>query len=228
MKLPLACLVLGAVLTAPWVESPDFPREQQEKAYRATLRLRTPGNDLGTAVRVAWFKDTKKAFYVTAAHVVGNEESVDLEWFDPKNGDVAGTVEGAKVIKTWPEVDLALMLAIEPVEPSVIPICPAAKAPAKAPFAVLSLGCQLGSPDIWLDQVQAEVKVNRAGLRPNMLCWQVGKESIIGRSGGPLVERNGHLVGICSGIAKGKTYYIHVKELEECLKKAHLTDLIPK
>src|SRR4051794_18245985 len=103
-------LLLTALLGGgPWVESSEFPQAAQEKAYKATLRLKVGQNE-GTAVRVGRSGPGPAMYYLTAAHVVGDAKEVDLEWFDPKNPDQpAGKIPLANVIGRWPEADLALL-----------------------------------------------------------------------------------------------------------------------
>lgn len=232
MKPQIAYLIAAAALTTPWVESKDFSRELQEKAYAATLQVKTETDDIGTAVRV-YRADNGMTYYLTAAHVVGNATNVDLTQFDPKTGNASPKVN-VDVKDKWPDDDLALLRGVEPVAAPSLRICPKEEIPKEVPFPVLSIGCQLGSPDIWLDKAKKEVSLNRhdgkGGIKKS-LGWQVGLESRLGRSGGPLVSKNGYLVGICSGMTKEETYYVHIAEIHKCLGKVWpfvLVDAPPK
>jgi hypothetical protein len=52
-----------------------------------------------------------------------------------------------------------------------------------------------------------------------VLCWQTEKTPARGRSGGPLLDRRGLLIGLDSGAGDGKGYYVHVEELHAFLKR---------
>ena len=150
--------------------------------------------------------------------------TVDLEWFDPKNGNVAGTVQEVKVKEVWPNEDLALLISDEPFNGGEMPICPVGKVPA-APFPAVSVGCPKGAPDLWADEAKAKATITQKdekrpddkGISVNF--WHVTNESLPGRSGGPLLDKNGYLVGICKGKVKDNSYYLHIDEIHKCLKK---------
>jgi hypothetical protein len=49
--------------------------------------------------------------------------------------------------------------------------------------------------------------------------WEADKPQAIGRSGGPLVDTQGRVIGICSGTRENKGYYVSIYEIEASLKR---------
>ena len=44
-----------------------------------------------------------------------------------------------------------------------------------------------------------------------------------GRSGGPLLDADGRLIGVCSGTQEGMNYYTHPDEIRGALQRHRLT-----
>jgi hypothetical protein len=47
----------------------------------------------------------------------------------------------------------------------------------------------------------------------------VATEKPEGRSGGPLVDKRGLLIGVCSGVSKDKAYFCHIDEINAFLER---------
>src|SRR5262245_744742 len=91
-----------------WIDDKLFPKSMQEKALAATLRLTNPDTrGEATAVRVKnigpWI------YYLTAAHNVEKSKEVNLEAFLPASFPKVERKFEAKVMKVWPDIDLALL-----------------------------------------------------------------------------------------------------------------------
>ena len=54
---------------------------------------------------------------------------------------------------------------------------------------------------------------------PARVVWQTSREPARGRSGGPLLDRRGHLIGVCSGRAGGAGYYTHAERVHDFFKE---------
>jgi trypsin len=65
--------------------------------------------------------------------------------------------------------------------------------------------------------------VRKPGANTSVLCWETAKTPAKGRSGGPLVDRRGYLIGVDSGAGDGKGYYIHIEEVHAFLKRNGLS-----
>jgi hypothetical protein len=53
--------------------------------------------------------------------------------------------------------------------------------------------------------------------------WEASGKPTAGRSGGLLMNRQGYLLGICSGISGETGYYCHIEEIHRFLKSNALS-----
>src|SRR5438093_1402336 len=84
----------------------------------------------------------------------------------------------------------------------------------KPALPALTVGCDGagGAPAVAVDTVRAEKNL---GPRSPYKCnfFEADRPPAVGRSGGPLVDRQGRLIGVCSGTLGGKKgYYVHIAE----------------
>jgi hypothetical protein len=109
--------------------------------------------------------------------------------------------------------------------PAVLPLCPAAKAPTNKDFAAVSVGCDGGkAPTCRAETVKGRKAVRRPG-EDAVVSWEVERAPAAGRSGGPLVDRRGYVLGIASGASDDRGYYVHPEEIARFLNKHVLGDL---
>jgi len=128
--------------------------------------------------------------------------------------EVRGTV-----MQRWPNEDLAVLLVRLPDRPAVLRLCPKGETKIARPFPVLTVGSSRpdGPPEIIMDQVLDYKNIKKPdGTEANY--WEACKPQAVGRSGGPLVDQRGYVVGICSGREKGKGYYTHIAEIHYALR----------
>jgi hypothetical protein len=237
-------LVLLAALPGQFVENANFPKEKQQAALEATVRIRHPGSKLygvGQATGVIVGREGPIVYILTADHVLPPEESgnsTDLYFYTAKSyPKPIAEVRQARVTARMPAVDLAVIQAPLPDHPGLLPICPAEKdklqglrliteAQRKHPIPVMTLGVEAGEeelkivdgPTIEFDTVRA---VKQAKPHCQALFYEADHEPAQGRSGGPLVDKRGYLIGICNGFNRktGKGYYLYIEDLQSALKK---------
>jgi Trypsin-like peptidase domain len=215
-------LLAVIAFAGPWVQSPDFPQPKQEAALNATLRLTFVTSEArgeGTAVRVG--KLGPFVYYLTANHVVEKTSKVDLESYSGKSHPKAiRTIPAADIKDRWPEIDLAILRAYEPDPPGFLAIS-TTFTPVKYPFPVLTVGCTNGNdPELVCDQVTSQRRVKKPDGTIGRY-WEAAKQPVVGRSGGPLVNVNGELIGICSGTNRDKGYYVYLDEIVDALKRSN-------
>ena len=142
----------------------------------------------------------------------------------PKAVKVYGS---SQVVAQAKEQDLAVVrIVTRDKAPGVLPLCPAPKAPGDKDFPGLSVGCNDGkAPTCRAETVKGRKVVKRPGEDP-LISWEVAAAPAAGRSGGPLLDKRGKVVGIASGGNDGLGYFVHIEEVERFLKQNVLEDLL--
>jgi S1-C subfamily serine protease len=214
-------LLLG-LLCGEAPEAKAFPKDVQENARLATVRiLNITQGGYGSGVIVM---DHKGVYYIlTARHVVGPRDSLRVLTYSKESGEkpertylereckLEGMAEGAD--------DLAVIkvLAGRPA-PGIVPICPKKKATQEKTIPALLAGVDpTGAPKI-IQMAASKKPVRLPQQRGAVLTlWSVDREQEKGWSGGPLVDQQGYLVGICSGRNEGKGYYCTLEQIHKML-----------
>ncbi len=207
-------------------DAPDFTKELQASALRATVRIvnAAKGSE-GSGVVVK--QDANFAYVLTARHVIDKADKVEVHVYSAQSYPKAAAVYAdAVIVADSKEQDLAVVRIPTRVKlPGVLPLCPAAKAPGDKDFAGLSVGCDSGkAPTCRAETVKGRKLVKRPGEN-GVASWEVATAPAAGRSGGPLVDKRGYVLGIASGANDGLGYYVHPEEIERFLKKNLLEDL---
>ncbi len=213
----LLCLSAAQV---PTLESKDFTKPVQQAAVTATVRVAnvSAGSD-GSGVLL--HREGPYAYVLTANHVVDKAKQLNIYVFSaasyPKEAKV---YKGAVVLARDARTDLAVLRVATRDTLPVAALCPLKQAPVGKGFAVLAVGCRLGGePQPLLDVVQAVPMIRRPGAAEAVQSWETAKAQVRGRSGGPLFDRQGRVIGVASGTSAGKGYYTHLREIHDFLKR---------
>jgi S1-C subfamily serine protease len=225
-------LLFLAALPGQFVNAKDFPQERQQAALEATVRLYHPGTPLygesfGSGVIVG--RKDKVVYLLTADHNMppGNDvKTVELMFFTKKSyPNPSAEDREARIVERMPEVDLAVIEAVLPDHPGLLRICPRDQlsqvrilGPGSRSISVLALGTDVGNraPTIWPDEVS---DVRQAKPDSKALFYEARRAPVEGRSGGPLVDKRGYLIGICSGRrGEKKGYYLYIEDIRAALE----------
>ena len=222
MPVHIVCFVALAQL--PVVESPDFTAETQAKALAATVRVHDRSRNVdGTGVIVGI--NDQGTYVLTAAHLIERVDQIEVQTFTDKSYPQAAE-SFAKVelaAKSDSLRDLAVLRLPPKKGPGVLRLAPGGHALPKPPFKGLVLGCTANkAPKAHLDEVVAARKARREPAQEPVLYWEVAAKQTPGQSGGPLIDRDGWVVGICSGNNKEKAYFCHLEEIHAFLKAHEL------
>jgi S1-C subfamily serine protease len=216
--LMLLCHFTAEVKT---VASEDFPRALQERAVVATVRIWNPTlREEGSGVLI--HRRGPYAYVLTAAHIVGKDRFVEVATFSARScPKPERTYRGAEVLARDPRSDLAVLRVLTREAPQgLLSLGPKAGAPRGKDFPVLTVGCDPGGPPTpATDVVRGARVVRKRGEEGKTLCWEAATGQAPGRSGGPLLDRQGRLIGIASGASDGKGYYVHLDELHAFLRR---------
>lgn len=204
-------LAPGAVLSA----------EAQWRAISATPRV-VVGNKkfFGTAV-VVGHRDGF-AYLLTAAHVVDGVENLEFHFFTRASGhEPARKLKGGEVVLRSEKPDFALVrLKVEGARLPELPLAGPGQRPKRFPFAAVSVGCPFGGrPQAKMEEITAKL-LKRFGETPEAFFWRTDDRPDKGRSGGPLLDANGRVIGLCAATQDEKGYFTHLDEILAGLKKA--------
>ncbi len=219
---PILIVALG-LLAPPGPVVPDGPTPValQWSALAATARV---SNGLGTAASasaVCLGNSKGMAYLLTANHAVPKGEARVYEFFakDSYPKSTRSLTDGEVVVRI-PDADIALVkisIGIDPLP--VVRVAGPGQRPKQYPFAAISVGCPEFSPPLArLEKVMGKTLVRRPddGIA---FFWQMAETPIGGMSGGPLLDAEGRLVGVCSAFQDGKGYFTHLDEVLAGLKR---------
>jgi S1-C subfamily serine protease len=163
------------------------------------------------------------AYVLTAAHLVEGERDVRVSELGAAAQGQPFLVADVIAAKSAAGLDLAILRVSDPAKRFVtcLPVADGTTNRAGAP--VRSIGSLDGKP-----AVRVEPSVEFVLVRKNdktFRFWKSASAAEPGRSGGALVDRDGKLLGICSGSHRDFGYFVHAAEIHDLLKQAGLGDL---
>jgi putative serine protease PepD len=178
--------------------------------------------DLGKAATVKVISDTDQQFgsgvvigqggshtyLLTACHIVPTAKKVDVKV-------PGGKTYTAEVLERSPETDLAVLrLPTATGMPSPLKLATSRVKPMNS----ISIGWEKGDAPTVLDEsLKGKVKLKKPGETNAVLCWEVGRKPASGRSGGPLLDESGLVLGIASGHDGATGYYVHIEAIHSFL-----------
>lgn len=195
-------------------------------ALLACPRVSAPGTADGTGV-VIGVKDGF-AYVLTANHVAASDR-VELAFTSRETYPrPAWYGDGAEVVARWVDPDLALVRF--PTRGRVVPVRPLAppwQRPKTFPVPALAVGVGGGgAAEAVPDTIRAREFVRREGKGPAFF-WRTERAPEPGRSGGPLLDSRGRVIGVTVAVRAGAGYYAHHDEVLAALKRDGYGWLVP-
>lgn len=220
----MTTLALTAALMGLGAGDPAIPAAVESRALESTVRVFQPSlRGEGSGVVVMYQGGT--AYILTASHVVPpgqNGDLVEITFF--AKGKPAQMLKG-QVSSRMNNEDLAVIIVrMKQPPPGVSPICPKESLPSKFlknPLTALTVGMGVGPvgiPEAVIDRVK-EHKLIKKDNGSEAFHWEAEKPQAVGRSGGPLLDSEGRVIGICSGTRGNKGYYVSGYEIRAALSR---------
>jgi S1-C subfamily serine protease len=214
----IACVCLLLVpAELPTIPSRDIPEATQRRAVEATVKVMVA---TGYASGAIVGREGQFVYVLTARHVVKRAKTVEIHVFTAASHPRAAKVYTGTVLGTAPSADLALvrLTTTDPL-PEPLTICPPAALPKDKNVAAFSAGCApTEAPTPAAEVLRARKLIRREGDDERSWCWEVESKQDAGRSGGPLLDSAGRLIGIATGHNAQHGYYVHVEEVYPFLK----------
>jgi S1-C subfamily serine protease len=177
----------------------DLPisRDQERAFLASTVRIidhSTMKGGVGTGAIIG--SDDKGFFVLTAFHVIDPGEAIDVQWFDEQRRPT--TCGNVKILGSAPEADLGLLFVRTTYRPRHTLMVQSDENFRGENQPVLSVGCSAGDfPTCLTEMLKGKIWLRRPASQRSF--WLTTQPAIGGRSGGPLVDATGSLIGICRG-----------------------------
>lgn len=174
----------------------------------------------------AAFIDLEKegTFVLTAAHLFQDDQELAIEFFDKDSRSVVERTERVEVVRIDRLNDLALLQVTGDIQVPVTKLIIAPRSASEAGLSsTVSIGCSEGQKPKPIYGAVNKRKVKQSPNDPSRMVWEFSATSISreliheGRSGGPLLNSYGELIGIASGVSDGKAYFCHHRAISEIL-----------
>ena len=222
----IAPILTLLVLAAPEVVNPAIAvgtalsAEAQWKAIAATPRVASGKNgSFGTAV-VVGHKDGF-AYLLTADHVVDVPQEREFHFFTRDSyPQPVRTLKGGEILLRSEKPDFALLrLKVGDERLPELKLAGPGQRPKRFPFAAVSVGCPFGGwPQARAETVAAKL-LKRVNDLPEAFFWETAAKPEKGRSGGPLLDADGRVIGLCAAAQDEKGYFTHLDEILAGLKR---------
>lgn len=198
-----------------------FPAELRARVLAATARV-TNLKDGGVGSGVLVARGGPHGYVLTARHVVSGSPRVDVALRAKKAAPRPETTTyRAEVLAEAPDVDLAVLRFVADDNlPDAVRLCPPNALPEGKSFPALAAGWGSDTaPTCGVETTTGARLLRKPREERKILSWEMTRATPKGHSGGALVGRRGHVIGIASGNGDGKGYFTHAEEIHGFLRR---------
>lgn len=213
----LATLLLTA-LTVNAVHSGQSEWTDREWAWvSACPQLIVTRGEFGNATGVVIHHDPDQglAYVLTAAHAVRGAREIELRFYTRESYPrPARTIPKVGILDTFPTPDFAVLaVPTGNVPVPVIPLAAPGQRPKRFPVEARSIGCMgMDPPTVHPESIRAKRLVQR-GTDQVAFFWETERASVVGRSGGPMIDDQGRVIGLTSAAQDQRGYHVHLDEI---------------
>jgi S1-C subfamily serine protease len=217
---------------SPSSAEPEFPaRPELSAEFRAAFLESTVHlhawreGRFSSATGVCVGRQGRTVYVLSAYHVIAAGDSYSLDTCDGE-GRVLRQYRRVELVAQWKEKDLAL-LSFRTDRP---PRCAAlGRTAPRGPFWATGVGCnwdeerrQGQGPTVHQQLAAAEGRYGHNGF--DFHAWFTEAASVSGRSGGPLLDAEGYVVGLCHGgdrpgAERPRSVHVHLREIHAFLDR---------
>ena len=216
-SLPYLLLTLSA---AQPIAGEPFSRDVRRNASNATVQIaNTTQRCVGSGVIIR--NDNGTVYILTAGHVAQHGDTIEVRFFTPRSHPKPDSVHRSVTILASGKgsADLALLrLSTGKAVPTALRLCSPEQAPREKSLPVLTVGCNGELAPSAVEGRTRKKTVRLSKEKDPVTLWEVEKDQQTGRSGGPMVDKRGLILGICSGKAEGRGYFCTAEQIQEFLK----------
>lgn len=212
------------------VPSKTLTTDAQWAAIEACPRIvnhagnRTVGTGVVVSVRDGF------AYVLTAEHVAANPEDREVQFFTRKSYPLpARKVRGVKVLAKYATADFSVLkVAVGKEPPPTVALAGVHQRPKSFPFDGISVGCSDGNPPTCRAESVLGKKLAYRPMNSVAFFWELAVAPQAGRSGGPLLDAQGRVIGLGTAHLDQKGYYVHLDEILAGLKRDELLSLMTR
>lgn len=211
------CCCVDTQVPAQYVTSADFPREFQKRCVESTCRLWIhSSNGSGSCSGSIVGTDDEGIFVASAPHCFDNApQQIVVETFGSRYPNPDRQYDEVRILCEDPGSEFALLHVRGRYRGPTLRLAPRGYMPTSGE-SVMSIGCGGGAPPT--------PKVTRL-LGHDQQHFATLERGIRGRSGGPLISKDGFVLGCCCCTDGRLSFYSFSGRMHRTLDRAGLTAL---
>lgn len=218
----------------PAVTRAGISEDVQRNAILACTRVTNLGTDFRYASGVTIAVQDGYAYVLTAGHALGQDGQRTVEFFGRSSyphpeKPLVPIGNDPIVVDRLTTADFALLKVLLPVksefQPVVAKLAPPLERPNRFPVKCFAVGCSNRGEGPPLAVATTVIgKYLRKVQSESAIFWETESPHDSGRSGGPLFDKQGRVIGICSANAINAAkvehgFFTHIDEIQFWMKK---------